>query len=213
MEFDVRGLDDFDIQLNNLSQEQYGELPAILDSLISMIENEDDIDLAKVAKLIESVKNVVNRLLQKIDGLEKRVKILERLHRDILIGQIALKLEKVLTDHILKDATGDKRYVTLGLLENAINGDGSRRCRAIFLSDDEKQKTINNWSKLDDTLKLTSVHYRAIDEFKCTRNRKAHPFKTLDEASKILEKQADVDIIVFELIEMLRKMNVDNIET
>ena len=212
MEFYV-SLDDLNTQFNDMSPEQYGELPDLLDSLISLIENGDDIDLANVAELINSVKNVVNRLLQKIDGLEKRVKMLESLYRDILIGQIAMKLEKVLVEHILKDANGDKRYVTLGLLGNAIDGDGSRRCRGIFLSDDEKQKTINNWDILDKTLKLKPAHYRAIDDLKHKRNSKAHPFKTLDEAEKILKKQVGVDDIVFELLEKLKNMQVEDTST
>ena len=66
--------------------------------------------------------------------LQQQLKRLESLQRSHLIGQIALKLEKVLIDHILEDANGNKRYVTMEILDDAVtHGDSLRYCRGIFL--------------------------------------------------------------------------------
>ena len=66
--------------------------------------------------------------------LQQQLKRLESLQRSHLIGQIALKLEKVLIDHILEDANRNKRYVTMEILDDAVtHGDSLRYCRGIFL--------------------------------------------------------------------------------
>lgn len=71
--------------------------------------------------------------------LQQQLKRLESLERSHLIGQIALKLERVLIDDILKGTKVNKRYMTLDLLqEAATNGDRKRHFKGIFSNEDER---------------------------------------------------------------------------
>lgn len=124
---------------------------------------------------------------------------------------INYKLERVLINHIFKDPNSDKRYMTLGLLDDAVtHGDRLRHCRGIFLSDNERQLAKDKWDMLQERLQFKSIHYRAIKALKVTRNTTTNSLQTVDETIMSLKKQAGVDI-VFELLEMLKNMQVEDI--
>ena len=199
------------------------ELPGIVDCIILLVQSGGDVNLKEV---IASLKNAMTHLLTRSSGLkeetlnilvkdlQQRLERLESLERSLLIGQIALKLEKVLIDNILEDANGDKRYMTLEILDDAVTyGDSLRHCRGIFLSDNERQLAKDKWDILQERLQLKSIHYHAIKALKVTRNTTTHSLQTVDEIITSLKKQTGVDDIVFELLEMLKNMKVKDIST
>ena len=66
---------------------------------------------------------------------------------------------------------------------------------------------------LQERLQLKSIHYCAIKALKVTRNTMNHSLQTVDETITNLKKQTGVDDIVFELLEMLKNMQVEDIRT
>ena len=199
------------------------ELPGIVDCIILLVQSGGNSSLKEV---IASLKNAMTHLLTRSSGLkeetlnilvkdlQQQLERLESLERSLLIGQISLKLEKVLIDNILEGANCDKRYMTLEILDDAVTyGDSLRHCRGIFLSDNERQLAKDKWDMLQERLQLKSIHYRAIKALKVTRNTTIHSLQTVDETITSLKKQTGVDDVVFELLEMLKKMQVEDIRT
>ena len=213
-------IEDYALQIQTVPP---AELPVIVDNIILLVQSGGKVKLKEV---IASLKNAMMHLLSRSSGLkeeklnilvkdlQQRLERLETLERSLLIGQIALKLEKVLIDHILEDANVDKRYMTLEILDDAVTyGDSLRHCKGIFLSDNERQLAKDKWDMLQERLQLKSIHYRAIKALKVTRNTTVHSLQTVDKTIRSLKNQAGVDDIVFELLEMLKNMQVEDIRT
>ena len=114
-------------------------------------------------------------------------------------------------DHILEDVNCNKIHE---MLDDAVTcGDSLQHCRAIFLSDNERQLAKDKWDILQERLQLKSIHYHAIKALKVTRNTTTHSLQTVDEIITSLKKQTGVDDVVFELLEMLKNMQIEDIRT
>ena len=200
---------------SGISKEQ---LEKIMDAISFTIcaEASDTPNLKKVYDVIECLRVTVRHLFDEMDGLRSRLKQLEALATDLLVGQLASKLEKEIVAEILRD-TGvqNKYYVTLTQVEDALEGRASRRAK-IFSSQEQKKKATENWDRLEVLLGLDDDMYGAIDKLKFVRNVTAHPNLPLEELSTRL-KTSDLSSEDKEMcdrfIEVLNKLSVKTIGT
>ena len=150
-----------------------------------------------------------------VQELDEKVKELEDLEEVLLVGQIALKVEKVFIGEILYGTNVTKtRYLTIGQLKYALSDHGwdPLQSESIFKSQEEVLKAKENWERLQTTFQPDYELYGAIKSLKWHRNNKAHPGMSVTQARERLANCSDHDMI-YRLLDILEKAKVQNIET
>ena len=205
------------------------DLDGVAEKIVVVVQSDENIDLTEVAEIIEYLRNVVKWLLEQHDELqgrhdklqesvkklEDREKHLVNLEEALLVGQIALKVEKVFVGEIVNGINVTKsRYITIDQLKSALSDSGWDPCQSkdIFKSQEDVLKAKENWSRLQTTFQLDYELYGAITFLKSNRNPIAHPGVSVRQARERLVNCQDRDI-VYRLLDILEKASVKNIKT
>ena len=205
------------------------DLLVVTENIVSVMQSDADINLNQVAEIIDCLGNVVRCLLEQHDELQEshaelqvsiqdlddKPKELEDLEETLLIGQIALKVEKVFVEEIMNGTNvTDLRYLTIYQLHSALSnlGRGLHQSKDILMSQEEVYKAKANWKTLDSTFELNSNFYHAITTLKSYRNSKAHPDMSVIQARERLSN-CRYRNIVSKLLDILEKASIKNIGT
>lgn len=203
------------------------ELTKTVDDTILIVQRDCDVNLTRVAAILDSLKEITRYLTNENDTLSKKVKKLEEeletIKVSLIIGQIAFKLEKEIKRLIFEDTKIERRnymFLNLDVIERAVKDECSYHDQSkfkLFISDKERQCAKEKWEKLETTYKIDFPVLCAIKELKHRRNTRAHPNKTIAQAREFLQthiRQDDDDQqMSFELLDILNQMGIKNIET
>ena len=205
------------------------ELTKTVDDTILIVQSDRDVNLTRVAAILDSLKEITRYLTNENEILSKKVKKLEEeletMKVSLIIGQIAFKLEKEIKRLIFEDTRVERRnymFLNLDEIERAVNDEclyayhGKSKFK-LFISDEERRRAKEKWEELLMTYKIDYPMLCAIKELKHQRNIKAHPKETITQAREFLQTHIrnddDDQKMSFELLEILNQMGITNIET
>jgi len=141
-----------DADVRNLSEAQ---ISLYFDSLSVIIQSGGQISIEDVAKSIELLRDItahlfeiMNLLTAELKEVKKKLERLEQLEANLLIGEIAISVEKEIVKYVLKDCPGvDKRYISIYQLDMTPYRPYNHQ--SIPLSEGEIEAAKKNWSYLD----------------------------------------------------------------
>ena len=183
----------------------------------------EEFDVNKVAIVNDKLSQVIMCLFDKVDSLEKETKELKQewmklkmLEEDVLLGQIALITEKEIVKCILRDTDVQQtKHITINQLESVL--DPARKCwqqsKQIFSFQEQIEKAIANWDRLDKGLKLDYKLYGATQTRKMQRDIKAHPNLSLENVDLSRLSNSEDKEIASKLIKVLKYLSVPDIGT
>ena len=202
------------------------KLTKTVDDTILIVQSECDVNLTRVAAILDSLKEITRYLTNENDTISKKVKKLEEdletMKISLIIGQIAFKLEKEIKCLIFEGTRIERRnymFLNLDVIERAVKDECSYHDQSkfkLFILDEERQCAKEKWEKLEMTYKIDYPVLCAIKELKHQRNTRAYPNKTIAQVHEFLQthisKDNDDQRMSFELLDILKQMGIKDIE-
>ena len=188
-------------QLQDYCQElvsTLSELKEATNELVSLLNNAE----AEKQELRQDIQRLENKML----CLEKKVKMLEKMEQNLLLGQLAFVVDRALLDKVLKDSgcrPANELYIySIQDMEKAING--KQHYKGVF-EETERTCVEEHWRELQNTLHWEGKHYRCLKYLKSTRRADAHPDSDLDRMKDAIQKQPDEEMkgVCLELLTMV----------
>ena len=159
---------------------------------------------------IEATQHENIKLKDRINTLEEEVKRLSLDRNKLVLGQVALEIEKAIVSIILDKLIGPHHYIyAIQDMEHAIYGEGTNY--ADVLTEEGKRVAENDWRKLKQELQWSSRHFRYMKSLKQHRISVAHPRINEAEIKHALENWAlpESEAILFnELFTMYKMLNL-----
>ena len=174
------------------------ELKETTNKLVSLLNNTD----AEKQELRQDI----SRLEKKVVCLEKKVKLLEEMEQNLLLGQLAFVVDRALLDKVLKDSgcrpANELHIYSIQDMEKAI--DGKQHYIGVF-EETERMSVKEHWKQLQNTLAWEGKHYRCLRYLKSTRLAEAHPEFDCGKMKDAIQKQADKEMkgVCLELLTMV----------
>ena len=158
---------------------------------------------------IEGLIKQVRELKIQVERLTKQLEELKKDRTQLMIGQLAVEVEKAIIDKVLTNVIGSpKHYVsTLKDMEKALK---RKPYFADILTDDSNhEKATKKWKELQRELNWEEIHFRYIKSLKKSRVAVAHPkFEAAMIQNAIKENKVDqhTEEACNELMKLLEKL-------
>jgi FtsZ-binding cell division protein ZapB len=163
----------------------------------------------------EELKKKVHNLEKEVDNLKKEVERLKKLEDELLVGQIAAKVEQEIVNRLLEGTNASSSFLTINRLINICDKGISSR-QQIFTKQEEIDAVNRNWDDLQTKIGLDDDVYGAIEKFKSGRNREAHPnltIKQVQDRLKTCTYSPANKAMIDRLVKILQELSVTNIGT
>ena len=137
----------------------------------------------------------ISRLEKKVVCLEKKVKLLEEMEQNLVLGQLAFVVDRAILDKVLKDSgcqPAKKLHIfSIEDMEKAI--DCKQHYKGVF-EENERTCVKEHWRELQKTLNWKGKHYRCLRYLKSIRRDDAHPDSDLDKMKDAIQKEPDEEM-------------------
>ena len=154
---------------------------------------------------------------EEVLSLKKILVKLEKEHHNLVVGQLAFRVDRALLDRVLKDSgcpCADELYIfSIKDLEKAI--DGKKNYKEV-LTEKQRQRANQQWSLLKAKLGWKAEHDRCVGALKGLRLDSAHPYANVDELKQSLVKvslEPRIRAVCTQFIDFLKKLEPSNVCT